>query len=68
MTTVIARLMQESGVQGPTETFTLEHPDPPRVELRRMVREWADGQIGHPWDSLTMEWNDRVEELYEQPE
>ena len=58
MTRVTFRLMQESGVQGPKHTITLENPDPHWRALSRLARDWAAGQTGHPWDVLTYELND----------
>ena len=44
-------LVQDSGVQGPV--YTTEIPDQcPWPDLRKKARTWANGQIGHPWDSL----------------
>jgi hypothetical protein len=52
MTTIRVRLMQESGVSGPTAT--IEAGDTP-AEQFWAAREWAAGQTGHPWDVLTVE-------------
>lgn len=48
MAQVTFRLMQESGVQGPSKTIQLENPDPHPAPLRKMARHWASEQSGHP--------------------
>ncbi len=58
--TVTFRLMQADGIQGPQKTIELENPDPHPNALRLLAREWAKGQIGHPWDTLTIEWDGKV--------
>jgi hypothetical protein len=61
--TVTFRLMQESGVTGPVKTFEMENPDPHPNALRRLAREWASGETGHPWDVLTVEYGDQCIEV-----
>lgn len=53
MTTTF-RLMQESGVTGPTATVEVESID----AAREQARAWAAGQTGHPWDVLTVSCDD----------
>lgn len=47
MAFAIVRLMQESGVQGPSG----------RIEYQREkdALAWAAGKAGHPWDFVTVE-------------
>ena len=60
---VTFRLAQESGVSGPQKTIMLENPDPHPNALRRLAREWSDGQTGHPWDCLTVEYGNPLKTL-----
>ena len=46
MAFAIVRLMQASGVQGPSEAID--------YAIESDGREWAAGQSGHPWDTLTI--------------
>lgn len=52
---VTFRLMQEGGVSGPVET--VEVPED-RAGIDNAATAWAGGQIGHPWDILTVETED----------
>jgi hypothetical protein len=45
------RLMQESGVQGPSTTVEVESPQ----HAKELAADWSEGQIGHPWDCCTIE-------------
>ncbi len=38
------QLYQDGGVSGPRETIDYVDED--------SVRDWVDGQIGHPWDGV----------------
>lgn len=44
------RLMQASGVPGPSTTVETDDAS----ALPGIARRWAAGQIGHPWDTLTI--------------
>ena len=50
---VTFRLMND-GLVGPSETLELEDC----ADLEREGRNWATGQLGHPWDYLTAECAD----------
>lgn len=61
---VTFRLMQESGVAGPLITNTI--PDETTwPDLRKKAIAWAEGQIGHPWDSLVVEFPDGENEPFD---
>lgn len=48
------RLMQESGVSGPSTTVELQEGDGPQA-AKELAVAWSQGQTGHPWDVLTVE-------------
>lgn len=49
--TATFRLMQESGVQGPSRTCEVESAQ----HAKELAFAWSEGQIGHPWDCCTIE-------------
>ncbi len=53
------RLMNDGDVSGPVETIDVPKS---RKGQERKARAWADGQIGRPWDTLTVtpEGDDRA--------
>lgn len=57
MNAYTARLMQESGVQGPTTQIEAESLE----AAAAAARDWAEGQTGHPWDHLTVTDNETRE-------
>ena len=61
---VVFRLMQESGVKGPTHSTTIRE-ETPWPELRRDAKNWAKGQTGHPWDCLVVEFPDGENEPFD---
>lgn len=61
---VTFRLMQEAGVQGLTAAVSIP-AECPWPDLRRQAIAWADGQIGHPWDCLVVEFPDGENEPFD---
>jgi len=53
-----ARLMQDTGVKGPAAT--IEIPDD-REGQDKAALAWAAAQTGHPWDSLTIEYQSALD-------
>ena len=45
------RLMQESGIQGPSKAVEVESAQ----HAKELAFAWSEGQIGHPWDECTIE-------------
>ncbi len=62
---LIFRLMQSDGVVGPTRSVNLDNPDPHPQAINRMASNWANGQTGHPWDALMVEFPDGEREPYD---
>jgi hypothetical protein len=58
----VFRLMNESGVTGPVGRETFEDGTDRRT-INQAAHAWADGQIGHPWDLMTVEFDDECWEL-----
>jgi hypothetical protein len=49
--TATFRLGQDSGVQGPSKTVEVESEQ----HAKELAVEWSLGQLGHPWDAVTIE-------------
>jgi hypothetical protein len=65
--TLTYRLMQEGGVSGPVAAYDLDDVTDAEVITPAVIephaRAWAAGQIGHPWDVLTVASDDGLIEF-----
>lgn len=59
-TRATVRLMQEAGVAGPVAELEVPADE---AGQDAAAREWAAWQVGHPWDSLTIEVDGECREV-----